>query len=365
MTYDAFAARRERLRARLADAGLDALLVTSLVGVRHLTGFTGSNGAVLVTEDDVWFATDGRYTEQAARETGLADVTVTRGVGAALVRRAADAQLGVVGVEAAAVTLAQFDALAEAAGDSVRLVARRDDVESVRAVKDPVEQAALRHAAALADEALRLVAPGIVPGDTERAVADRLEEAMRRLGAEAPAFPTIVAAGPNGAEPHHRPSSYGIRSGDLVTIDWGARVDGYHSDATRTIAVGGAGDLQPWQREVVDAVSRAQQAGVAAVRAGVVTGDVDAAARATLAAAGHGAHFVHGTGHGVGLEIHEAPMLLEGSDGALQAGMVVTVEPGVYLPGRGGVRIEDMLLVTGDGAEVLTLAPRGLDASAW
>jgi Xaa-Pro dipeptidase len=344
-----YADRCRRLTAALHGLGLGGLLVTSPVNVRYLSGFTGSNGAVLVSGDGVTVATDGRYVEQAERETGLAPL-VTRGLLRALVGRAIQKGVDVLGVERDVVTIADFDVISEAAG-ALRLSPRSGLVEAQRVRKDATELAALRRAAAIADAAFAAMLDDLRPGVSEHEVAVALEESMRRLGAQAPAFATIVAAGPNGSEPHHRPTDYVIAAGDLVTVDMGALVDGYHSDMTRTVAVGSPSG---WQRELYGVVEAAQRAGIAAVTVGAPAAAVDAAARAVIDEAGYGDRFPHGVGHGVGLQIHEAPMLFGAGDVTLAECMVVTVEPGIYLPGRGGVRIEDTVVV-GSG-EVLTRA---------
>jgi Xaa-Pro aminopeptidase len=231
-------------------------------------------------------------------------------------------------------------------------------IEALRMVKDPLELEKLQVACELSDAALAEVLPGIKAGDSERSVALRLEHQMALLGAERPAFDTIVASGPNGAIPHHVPTDRPIARGDLVTMDFGALYDGYHADMTRTIAIGAVAD---WQREIYDLVALAQQVGIAVLEDGVEAGAVDAAARDVIEAAGHSGHFQHGLGHGVGLEIHEAPMLGYGRTGKLSDRVPVTVEPGVYLPGLGGVRIEDVLVVTAGGRpRMLTSTTREL-----
>ncbi|MCU1678449.1 MAG: peptidase family protein [Frankiales bacterium] len=345
--------RRARVAGLLAGRDVDAILVTTPMNVRYLTGFTGSNGAVLVYGDVVRLATDGRYEEQARRETGIHDLDITRDLMRVLVEAAGSRGASVVGFEREHLTVARHDVLRAAAGDAhVDLRGVTGIVECARQVKDESELDALRRAAAIADAAFADVVPRLLrPGSTERDVAVALEESMRRLGADAPAFATIVAAGVNGAEPHHSPTSYAIRAGDLVTIDMGARLDGYHSDMTRTVCVGAP---EPWQRDIYAVAQAAQRAGRAAVREGTPARTIDSAARAVIEAAGFGEFFVHGVGHGVGLQIHEAPMLFGDTEVTLEAGMVVTVEPGIYLPGRGGVRIEDTVVV-GTG-EVLTRA---------
>jgi Xaa-Pro aminopeptidase len=357
------ARRREALRAHVRAADVDALLVTDLVNVRYLTGFTGSNAALLVHAADdptdehrTVLATDGRYTLQAATETPDLPHLIERACGPALLAGVTDVRRA--GFDSAQVTVDGASALADAA-PGLELVRAPGLVEVLRAVKDADEVDALRLACAAADAALAgAIADGVlVPGRTEREVARELEERMREHGAEGPSFETIVAAGANAAIPHHRPTDAPLSAGDLLTMDFGALVDGYHSDMTRTVLLGPAAD---WQREVYALVDAAAAAGRAALRPGVPTRDVDAAARDVITDAGYGEAFVHGLGHGVGLVIHEAPAVAATATATLEVGMTVTVEPGVYLAGRGGVRIEDTLVVREDGAEPLTAAPRDL-----
>lgn len=353
-------ARRDALRALLAEAGeVDALLVTDLVNVRYLTGFTGSNASLLVGVDgrDA-FCTDGRYTIQAAAEVPDLPAVINRAGPAALVAGLADRGVRRLGFESDAVTVEGHAALADAAAP-VPLHRVPGLVQRLREVKDADEVAALREACAVADTALGdlLAAGGLSPGRTERDVALDLEVRMRRLGATAPAFESIVAAGANAAVPHHRPTDAPLRRGDLVTLDFGALVDGYHSDMTRTVVLGPAAG---WQRELYALVAEAQRAGCAALVPGADVRAVDAAARDVVAAAGEKENFPHGLGHGVGLRIHEAPGLGPSGTGALAAGMTVTVEPGVYLAGRGGVRIEDTLLVRDGEPEPLSRTTREL-----
>lgn len=374
-------ARRERLRARLRDRGLDGLLVTDLVNVRYLTGFTGSNGAVLIMAGDeadsgdpvpdgvpddgarTRFCTDGRYTTQSAAEVPDLPRLIARPVDRALLRTSAP---GAIGFEADAVSVAVHEALratlAERAGagrGDVDLTATSGLVEGLRAVKDAGEIDALVRACGVADEAFAelLVAGGVRPGRTEREVGLDLDQRMRMLGASDPSFETIVAAGANSAIPHHRPTAAVLAAGDLVKFDFGATVDGYHSDMTRTVVLGEPAD---WQREIHDLVLAAQRAGRQACVVGANGGDVDAVARGVIADAGYGDRFTHGLGHGVGLQVHEAPALAAGSASIMAADMCVTVEPGVYLPGRGGVRIEDSGVVGPDGYLALTLTAREL-----
>ncbi|PWW24570.1 Xaa-Pro aminopeptidase [Geodermatophilus normandii] len=360
------AERRERLRATAAERGLDAVLVTNLLNVRYLTGFTGSNGALLLrTDGSDLFGTDGRYTTQAGTQVPDVELLVDRATVPALAREAVRAGAGRLGYESHEVTvdgLAQLErVLADAAsgGTVPRLTSIGRAVEALRAVKDDDEVDALRRACAVADQALaELAAEGALrPGRTELEVGRELDARMLALGAEAPSFETIVATGANSAIPHHRPDRTVLAGGDFLKLDFGATVDGYHSDMTRTLVLGHAAD---WQREVYELVAASQAAGRAALAVGADVVAVDAASRDVIAAAGHADHFTHGLGHGVGLEIHEAPGIGPLGAGSLAAGMAVTVEPGVYLPGHGGVRIEDTLVVTADAPELLTLTSKEL-----
>lgn len=356
------ARRRDTLRAALAshDPALDALLVTDLDNVRYLAGFTGSNGAVLVAADPAHdaIATDGRYLTQVAEQSSDLPAVIERDVAKALLTRAGEAGIGTVGFEAVALSYADH---ARLTGTGPALVPTTRAVEALREVKDEGEIALLRRACAISDEALAaLVAEGAVrPGATESQVARRLENLMYEFGAEAVAFETIVAAGANSAIPHHRPTGTVLAAGDFVKIDFGARYRGYHADETRTFVLG---EPAAWQREIYDVVRAAQTAGRAALVPGRDVRDIDAAARAVIEAAGYGEQFLHGLGHGVGVQIHEAPTLGKLGSGTLSDGAVVTVEPGVYLPGRGGVRIEDTLVVRADGPELLTRTTKDLIA---
>ena len=332
--------RREALRTRLRDLELDALLVVNLRNIRYLTGFTGSNAALLVDaggEGGTVFCTDGRYVTQSATEVPELERVISRACDLTVMARAAEQGHRRLGFESQTVTVDQREALAGVAAE-VELLRAPHLVEELRQVKDEEEVEALRMACAIADRALAELIEhgGLRPGRTERAVGRELENRMLDLGAHGIAFESIVAAGANSAIPHHRPDDTELRAGDLLKLDFGAQVDGYHSDMTRTMVLGPAAD---WQRELYQLVSLAQAAGRAALAPGAATKDVDAAARDVIAAAGHGDDFLHGLGHGVGLEIHEAPGLAKTGTGRLAAGMAVTVEPGVYLAGRGGVRI--------------------------
>ncbi len=354
------AGRVPRLREAMREAGVEALLVTHLTNVRYLSGFPGSAGLLAVTAESLHLVTDGRYADQAPEQLAAAGVEATVGVSSTNQKALVADALGSVarlGLEAEHVSWAQYDRYAGEWFPDVELVATAGLVEELRIVKDPGEVARIAAAAGIADEALRRVLPMLGDGPTEAAFGRALDATIRELGASGNSFETIVASGPNAALPHARPTSRIIGAGELVVLDFGAVVDGYCSDMTRTVLVG-----QPDSetRRLWDLVVAAQAAGVAAVRAGVEVKDVDHACRDLITAAGHGEHFTHGTGHGVGLDIHEAPRVAATADATLAAGHVVTVEPGVYLAPHGGVRIEDTVLVTDDGCEPLTHFPKTL-----
>lgn len=349
-------ARRARVRERLAERELAALLVTSLVNVRYLSGFTGSNGALLITADGAVLATDGRYTTQSAAQAPDVERVIVRGVAPELAELAAKRGVRALGFESHDVTVDLHGAMVGAA-DGVALTSAGRLVEDLRAVKDVDELALLREACAIGDRAFAVLVDRITAGRTERDLGFELEDLMRREGAEAPSFETIVASGPNSAIPHHRPTDRVVERGDFVKFDFGALHDGYHADMTRTVVIGEPAD---WQREIYELVRRSQQAGVDALAVDVVVGDVDSAARAVIDAAGYGDRFTHSLGHGVGLEIHEAPTLSFGGSARLADRTPVTVEPGVYLEGRGGVRIEDTLIVRASGTELLTQTTKDL-----
>ena len=357
------AARAERLLEVLHERELHALLVTDLVNVRWLTGFTGSNGAAVVgTDGTLRFVTDFRYLTQAAEQ--LADAwsrEISTDLLEGVVKQLPDEGELRLGFDDAHLSVRDHAKLARIAREGIELVPAGGAVEGLRVVKDADELDRVRAAARLADEALTEVLGRGLAGRTERDVALDLEFTMRRLGAEAASFPPIVAAGAHGALPHAVPRDVEIPAGTLCVVDWGAQLDGYASDCTRTFATG---TVDPRDREVYDLVLRAQEAALAAVRPGPTGREVDAVARAIIDAAGHAEHFGHGLGHGVGLAVHEGPRLSKQGDTALGAGMVVTVEPGVYVPGAIGVRIEDLVIVTDDGAEVVSSLPKELQVIA-
>jgi Xaa-Pro aminopeptidase len=348
--------RTARLVAELRERELDALIVAAPLNVRYATGFTGSNGLALLRAADGGaagagsFFTDFRYTLQSAEQVSAAFAReiVTGSLLEAAARALGEAG-GRLGFDDAHTTVAEHKRLREALADGWELVAATGAIERLRAVKDEDEIERMRAAAELADRALEEVLEDGLIGRAERDVAIELELRMRRLGAERPSFPSIVAAGAHGALPHAEPRAEPIARDVLVTIDWGAQLDGYCSDCTRTYATGEGVSAEA--REVYATVLAAQEAGVAAVQAGPTGRDVDAIARAVIEQAGYGENFGHGLGHGVGLDVHEAPRLSRvESEQPLLVGNVVTVEPGIYLPGRLGVRIEDLLVVR-DGAQ--------------
>ena len=365
------AGRIDRLRERfpgvpggsgVSPGVIDALFVTRLVNVRYLTGFTGSAALLLVGPDEVVFVSDGRYRDQAADQLGAAGVPARIEISGSeqkrIVREAAEAAgYRRIGLEAHGVTWAQQRGFASEWFPTAELVPTEGLVEELRRVKDAGEVARIRAACHIADEAFAHVRSRLAGRPTEIDFALDLEFEMRRLGAAAMSFEPIVAAGPNGAKPHARPSDRRIEPGELLVLDFGCIVDGYCSDMTRTVSVGDPGADA---RRMYDVVLESQRAGREAVREGVDCAAVDKACRDVIAEAGWADAFLHGTGHGVGLEIHEDPRVAATGRGSLASGYVVTVEPGVYLTGIGGVRIEDTVVVTPDGCEILTSSPKDL-----
>lgn len=350
-------ARVDAVLAAVAERELDALLVSNLVNVRWLTGFSGSNAMAVVGPAQRRFVTDFRYLTQAADQV---DDEWEREIDSDLFKRVAgglpDGPFR-LGFDDADISVKQHAQLAELVGAEVELVAAGGILEALRAVKDAAEIEAIRAACEVADEAFEEVVGAGIVGRTEREVALDLEVAMRRRGASGASFPPIVAAAEHSALPHAEPRDVPIPAGTLVTIDWGAQLNGYASDCTRTVATG---ELDPRDRAVYDVVLAAQEAALEAVRPGPTGREVDAIARTIIDSAGHAEHFGHGLGHGVGLEVHEGPRLSKVGKDPLAAGNIVTVEPGVYVPGAVGVRIEDLVVVTADGHEVLTGLPKAL-----
>jgi Xaa-Pro aminopeptidase len=360
--------RLDRLRDAFEEHKVDALVVTTLANVRYLTGFSGSAGVLTVTSDAALLTTDGRYRTQSAEQ--LAAAGAGEGVDIAIgpvseQRAAAQRVLGAassarIGLEADNVSWSGQRSWADLLGGD-RLVATTNMVEALRERKDAAEIARMERAAAIADAALFEVLPLMGQGVTEEHFALELDSAMRRGGAESTAFETIVASGENSAKPHHRPGTRRIAEGDPVVVDFGATFEGYRSDMTRTFCVGAEpeGELA----RIFEVVTTSQAAGAAAVRPGVSAKEVDDVCRRIIAEAGWAERFEHGTGHGVGLDIHEAPTVSQLATAILAPGFVVTVEPGVYVPGHGGVRVEDTLVVTEDGARPLTRFTKDIHGS--
>ncbi len=355
--------RVERVRDAMRERDLDGLLVTNPENRRYLTGFTGhdsgadSAGLLVVTSGDVALITDGRYIEQAAEECpGLRVVHRQAELAPLVGRTLAEMAAKRVGVEAEHLTVALWEdfasALGQQAGEDAQLASTRQLVEPLRAIKDADELAAIERAVAITDDTFSYLCGYLRPGLTERQVAREIERYMLELGAEAMAFEPIIASGPNAARPHATPTARELALGEPITIDMGARFAGYCSDMTRTVCLGQPG---PEGEAIYDLVLRAQQACEHGARPGMTGIEVDALARGVIVAGGRGEQYLHGTGHGLGLEIHEAPRVSKyASENVIETGMVITVEPGVYVPGWGGIRIEDTVVMTENGARVLT-----------
>jgi Xaa-Pro aminopeptidase len=351
--------RLARLRAAMQKAQLPAFLVTDPINVAYLTGFTGSTAALVITPEEALFVTDARYTVQAQRECPGFDIRETEITQGLMDRVAAEVKaLGraPLGIEGESITVSRFEKLkTELAG--IELRPTDEVVETLRAVKDEGEIDLIRAAGGIVDRAFEFILTQVRPGIPERDLATEIEYFMKKAGSEKEAFDTIVASGIRSALPHGRASDKPLEAGDFVTFDYGARVGGYHSDITRTIVLGAATDRQ---REVHQVVLEAQQAGIAALRSGMSGKQVDSVARDRIAARGFGDYFGHGLGHSLGRHVHDGGGLTQRADLTLAAGMVMTVEPGIYIENWGGVRIEDDVVVRDGGAEVLTHARREL-----
>jgi Xaa-Pro aminopeptidase len=337
---------------------VQALLFLDMKNIRYLTGFTGSDGALYIGPDCRVLLVDGRYITQARAEADSFEVHPYQSKMDGLVEVIFGHGSGVVGFEAETMTVATWTSLKERL-PGLTFLPLHEELEALRAVKDEEEIARIREAAAIAAQALHVVLERVRPGMTEREIAADLDDAMRRGGAQEASFPTIVASGTNSALPHARPQDRTVRAGDLLTIDFGAVCKGYHSDETCTFVLGRP-DAE--QERVYQIVKEAHDRAIEAVRAGVACRAIDTAARSWIEEQGFGASFTHGTGHGVGLDVHEYPRLAAQSQAVLEAGMVVTVEPGVYLPGLWGVRIEDLVVVQKDGCALLSNIPKELRA---
>ena len=348
--------RRQRLQQFFDASDLDLLLIEQPINLRYLSGFSGSEGALLLTPEGGWFVCDSRYTVQAGKE--VSGVTVVeqaqRQEGIAELIRQSGAQR--VGFEAAHTTVSTHEGMMTRLPETT-FVALGQELDAIRSCKDAQELQLLADVAALASSALASVLPLVQPGMVETDLALELEFAMRRRGSEGAGFDIIVASGVRGAMPHGRASTKRIEAGDLVTIDFGAVQQGYHSDETVTVAVGSVGQRQ---QEIYRVVLDAHDRAIAAVRPGIACRDLDAVARDYIREQGFGEYFGHGLGHGVGLAVHEKPVVSPRSEAVVEEGMVFTIEPGIYIPGFGGVRIEDTVAVTADGCRLLTTASKQL-----
>jgi Xaa-Pro aminopeptidase len=357
------ARRRQQLLESVRADGPEALLISNPVNVTYLTGFSGDSSCLILTRDRAILVSDFRYTQQIAAECPGVEADI-RPSGKPITTAVADAlkKLGVrsVGFEANHLTVANYETLREQA-KTINWKAEKDQVEELRSVKDPSEVAAIREAIDIAERAFAVFRALLRPHDNEKDLCDAMESYVRRAGGWCTSFPSIVAVGPRAALPHAPPTATTVAEADLLLVDWGASGRFYKSDLTRVLATR---TISPKLEEVYGVVLKAQEAALHAVRPGVKGRDVDAEARAVIAQAGFGEFFDHGLGHGIGLEIHEAPAVRQNSEFVLRAGNVITIEPGIYLPDWGGVRIEDDVLVTPDGCEVLTHVPKDLASAA-
>jgi Xaa-Pro aminopeptidase len=349
--------RLKRLRAGLAAKKLDAFLVTDLKNIRYLTGFTGSSAYAIVSAGKAFFLTDPRYTAQAREEVEGFRVRIFKKALDTIAQTVSEMKAGVIGFESGSLSFDNYSKLKKALRAKSALKPFPALVSGLRSVKDPFEIERISEAARLLDRGFTYAMKAVKPGAVESEAAYSIETFFRKKGAEALAFDTIIASGERGALPHGKASEKRIKKGELVVVDMGALLNGYNSDETRTFVTGRP---TPKQKEVYGVVRDAQAAAIEAVRPGVKASAVDLAARGVIDKAGYGKYFGHGTGHGVGLDIHEGPGLGPNSPELLEEGMVITVEPGIYIPGWGGVRIEDMVLVTKNGARLLTSTNRDL-----
>jgi len=365
MTALSAPSRLEGIRQSLTlhDPAIDALLLTDIGNIGYVSGFTGSTAQVVITPDEALFITDARYTLRAQAEcVGFEIVETPQGSGGygEALKTVLDARPGIkrLGFEASQVTVSQFETFRALIPD-LEWTPTKDMVETLRLVKDDAEIALIKDAITVAETAMRTVKLMLTPGTREQDFAMELEFAMRRLGASGAAFDTIVASGPSGAHPHHHAGTRPMAAGDFVTIDWGATVEGYNSDITRTYALGTVTDKQ---REIYGIVLESQQQAIAAIKPGKTGQEIDAVAREYITSHGYGAAFGHSLGHSLGRSVHDGPgFSVRSSELVLKPGMVMTVEPGIYLEGWGGLRLEEDVLVTEDGCEILTHLPNGLE----
>lgn len=355
--------RLSDIRAALTQRTVDALIVTDIPNLGYVTGFTGSTAYAIVTPSEALLITDSRYTIRARQECPEFEIVEAAGSGGYAEKLKETLQqrpaIKRIGFEAAHVTVAQFKQFGSAIAPQLEWIPTENMVESLRLTKSAAEIAAIREAIALAEAAFQSIKPLLRPGVPEREVALELEFAMRRAGADDRAFETIVASGAQGARPHHTPNERPLAAGDLVTLDWGAFLGGYNSDITRTVAIQKA---SPEQREIYAIVLEAQRRAIAAIRPGKTGKEIDAVARDYIAERGYGESFGHGLGHSLGRQVHDGPGFSMRSEGLiLKPGMVITVEPGIYIENWGGIRIEEDIVVTESGCDVLTNLPNALE----
>ncbi len=348
--------RRARLESFFDLYNLDAILFTNLLNIRYLCGFSGSEGALLLSRDAAWFLCDSRYTTQADAEVGDAAIRQFTAKLDTVAELITELKLLRIGYEAAHTTVEDFNVLSGKLTGR-ELVSISGDLDQIRSCKDSEELGRLRKVASIASTSLLAVLPILKPGISEMVVARELEFEMRRQGADGRAFDFIVASGERGAMPHGRASDKTVKAGELVTIDFGASKDGYYSDETVTVVIG---QTDARYREIYGIVKEAHDRAIACVKPGVACRQLDAVARDFIKESGYGEYFGHGLGHGVGLEIHEKPVISPRSESVVEEGMVFTIEPGIYIPGFGGVRIEDTVAVSAHGCELLTLVPKEL-----
>ncbi len=354
--------RLAKVRVEMKGRELPAFYVVNLDNVRYLTGFTGSTGTVLITESEAAFLTDSRYTTQASVECdGFSVESFGAFAFKEMAKWLADREIARLGFEAAHTTVRQLSAMHEAMGEGVALIETDDVVESIRLVKDEGEIERIRTACRLTDTAFRFILPSLKPETTEREIMLGLENFIRRQKHCEPSFETIIVSGPRSAMPHGKASDRALQEGDLVTLDFGVQYGGYCADITRTICIG---EPTKEQKTIHSIVAEAQKRAIESVREGAISKEVDAAARDYINESGHKEHFGHSVGHSLGLNVHDGPGASPQGENLFKAGMIITIEPGIYIPDWGGVRIEDDVLVTSDGCEVLTLSDRGITPNA-
>lgn len=347
--------RRAKIQKLLTEVKVDAFVFFDLANVRYLCNFTGTDGALVVTHDSGSFLSDSRYQTQAQQQVTVPSIHCYKKKLEGIVAELQRLDVGRVGFESEVLTVADWQELKTKSADEFEWVPVGKPLRSLRALKDEGEIASLEKAAALHQQAFEEIKPLLTPGTSEIEIALALEFSLKRAGGEAKAFDYIVASGQRGAMPHGLASEKKLSGGELVTIDFGTRIDGYHSDETVTVAVG---NIDSKSREIYDTVLAAHDQAMAAVKPGIQIVELDAIARDYISNQGYAEYFGHGLGHGVGLEIHEYPALSPKAEGCLEEGMVVTIEPGIYLPDFGGVRIEDTVVVTSDGCRCLTRIPK-------